>query len=418
MYRLPQSIGGNVSVDLILLVLFMSPLARFHVCAALCFATTLVLASEIQEIKPPASAGSLAPSFASVEDGRVVLTWLEPVKAGHALRFSVLDETGFGPARTIAQGDDWFANWADTPGLFVLPNGDWIAHWLVKSGPSTYAYDVVMARSRDQGQSWSETLTPHADGTHTEHGFVSYFAAADDRAGVVWLDGRETGGHSAGHGEGAMTLRTAMIGVDGEVASRQLLDERVCDCCQTASAMTPDGPVVVYRDRSDDEIRDLYVVRRSTEGWSKPRRLHADDWRIGACPVNGPAIVAEGDRVGVVWFTIGGDEPRVELAISTDAGASFERVDTLDRAPRSVAWTWPGTVRFRAFLGRSARKWRRAAPGRLRLVRPPAMAAVTSQVAGRASGFPRLAVATPRLVAWTGVGTGSSACDAAPRESQ
>ncbi|MDZ7789418.1 MAG: sialidase family protein [Xanthomonadales bacterium] len=408
----------------------MHRLVEHLVCAVLFFATTLVFASEIQEIKPPASAGSLAPSFASLEDGRVVLTWLEPVKAGHALKFSVLDETGFGPARTIAQGDDWFANWADTPGLFVLPNGDWMAHWLVKSGPSTYAYDVVMAGSGDEGQSWSETFTPHADGTQTEHGFVSYFADADDRAGLVWLDGRETGGHSAGHGEGAMTLRTATIGPDGAVASRQLLDERVCDCCQTAAAMTPDGPVVVYRDRSDDEIRDLYVVRRSTEGWSKPRRLHADDWRIGACPVNGPAIVTEGDRVGVAWFTIGGGEPRVELAISTDAGASFKRVDTLG----------PGTALGRVDLAAHGNgfvlSWvdRPESGGVLRLAgydwsgRQRWLRSASEVDAGRASGFPRLAAVgnDDILVAWTGVRDGEQRVrvgrlrlpDAASREPQ
>lgn len=408
----------------------MSPLARRHVCAALFFATTVVFASEIQEIEPPARTGSLAPSFASLEDGRIALSWLEPVEEGHALRFSVLDETGFGPARTIAQGDDWFANWADTPGLFVLPNGDWIAHWLVKSGPSTYAYDVVLARSGDQGRSWSEALTPHADGTQTEHGFVSYFADTDDRAGMVWLDGRETGAHAAGHGEGAMTLRTATIGPDGAVASRQLLDERVCDCCQTAAAMTPDGPVVVYRDRSTDEIRDLYVVRRSTEGWGTPRRLHEDGWRIGACPVNGPALITRGNRVGVAWFTIGGDEPRVELALSTDAGASFERVDTLD----------PGTALGRVDLAGHGNgfvlSWvdQPKSGGVLRLAGydwsgQQQWSQSTSEVdAGRASGFPRLAAVGDDeiLVAWTGVRDGEQRVrvgrlrlpDAALRESQ
>ncbi|NBB92688.1 MAG: hypothetical protein GVY32_05900 [Gammaproteobacteria bacterium] len=318
--------------------------------------------------------------------------------------FSVLGSDGFGPARRIARGDDWFVNWADTPGLFVLPGGDWVAHWLVKSGPSTYAYDVVMARSSDEGASWSVPVSPHRDGTPTEHGFVSYFADSPAAVGVTWLDGRLMA--RAGGEKGAMTLRTGVLEADGRVSAEAVLDERVCDCCQTASAMTAAGPIVVYRDRSEDETRDHYVIRRTADGWSEPERLHEDNWRIGGCPVNGPAVVAQDERVAAAWFTMGGGEPLVRVAVSADGGRSFEPADTLGKgtavgrvdlaiAPRGFLLSWIDRVDSSGALVVAGYDWKGRRLWQERIGHVDA---------GRASGFPRLGVLTDcrPVVAWTG----------------
>jgi len=83
------------------------------------------------------------------------------------------DGESVGPAQEISRGNNFFANWADTPGLRVGRDGQWLAHWLVRSGRGTYAYDVVMALSDDQGRHWSDPFSPHDDGTLTEHNPVS-----------------------------------------------------------------------------------------------------------------------------------------------------------------------------------------------------------------------------------------------------
>ncbi|RFF26294.1 hypothetical protein DZK25_12905 [Wenzhouxiangella sp. 15181] len=371
---------------------------------ALLLVSASLHATQTEELQSPAGPGSLAPSIAALADGRLVLTWLEPFEDGHALKFSVLDEGGFGPAETIASGKNWFANWADTPGLFVLPNGNWVAHWLVKSGPSTYAYDVMLARSTDNGSTWSAPISPHRDATQTEHGFVSYFAQADDVAGMIWLDGRRMAKDP--EGEGAMTLRAALVGPDGALSGQTLLDERVCDCCQTASVRTSQGPVVVYRDRSEDEIRDHYIVRRTGDGWSEPELLHADNWRIGGCPVNGPAMVADGARVAVAWFTMPEGAPQVRVAVSKDSGESFDLIDTLGegtaqgrvdlaRSEHGFLLSWidqedrSGVLRLVGYDWRGEQQWGERIGG---------------LDAGRASGFPRLGIQSGcrPVVAWTG----------------
>ena len=294
--------------------------------AAACLISA-VCAAENLELPLLAGPGSGQPNLAAAEDGRLFLSWLEPQGDTRVqLRFATLEHGRWSEPRTIAAGSDWFVNWADFPSMTVLPDGSLAAHWLVKSGEGTYAYDVHISRSFDGGASWNAPRAPHRDGTQTEHGFVSLFSAGDGMLGAAWLDGRETGmgaGEHAQGGGGAMTLRYTAIGRDGMLRAETVLDPRVCDCCQTAAAVTSEGPVVVFRDRSLDEVRDIAIVRRRHGLWTQPRRVGRDDWKIHGCPVNGPSVAADGLRVAVAWFTLADAKPRVKLAFSADAGATF-----------------------------------------------------------------------------------------------
>ncbi len=80
--------------------------------------------------------------------------------------------------------------------MLRLPSGAIVAHWLQKSAASTYAYDVRLSYSTDDGKTWSPSFTPHHDGTPTEHGFASLFPMGEG-FGLVWLDGRAAWGSLA-----------------------------------------------------------------------------------------------------------------------------------------------------------------------------------------------------------------------------
>jgi len=96
--------------------------------------------------------------------------------------------------------------------------------------------------------------------------------------------------------------------------------------------VTAAGPVVAYRDRTPDEIRDI-VVRRHADGvWGETVGVAADGWHIEGCPVNGPAIAAAGDSVAVAWFTAAGNNVRVRFARSGDSARSFAPAVDLDGA--------------------------------------------------------------------------------------
>jgi hypothetical protein len=270
----------------------------------------------------------MAPNLA-LDGDAVLLSWLEPAHAGvkpqdgnYALRMSRLVSGRWSEPSTIAAGKDFFANWADFPSVTSAGGGRLIAHWAAMSAAHPDAYDVRVARSTDGGRTWIPIGTANDDRTPTEHGFVS---AVPERNGVrlFWLDGRDTAS-----GRGSMGLRTAHVG--DRIEASELLDSRVCDCCQTDAATTSGGPVVAYRDRTANEIRDTAIIRREGKHWTQPRDVGTDGWEIEGCPVNGPAVAARDRRVAVAWFTQAANRPRVKVAFSNDGGASFSAPTMID----------------------------------------------------------------------------------------
>lgn len=263
------------------------------------------------------------PHLSPTGDG-AVLSWWAPVAEGHELRaVGWSPVSGFGPVRTVTSGADFFVNWADFPSVVPVAPEKWVAHWLQRNGDGTFAYGVRVSVSEDGGDTWSEPWTPHEDGTPTEHGFVTVWPEGDGGWSLVWLDGRKYADGPHGPATQEMTIRARFVGEDGSPGPEVVLDHRGCDCCQTDVAMTAQGPVAVYRDRTEDEVRDIYLVRRDVDEWTAGRPVHDDGWVIGGCPVNGPAADALGEEVVVAWFTAAQDRPRVLVAFSSDAGDSF-----------------------------------------------------------------------------------------------
>ncbi len=361
----------------------------------------------------PTPDGAAQPDLVVAPDGSLLLSWIEPEGDGHALRFARHDDGAWSASRTIARGDDWFVNWADTPHVAATADGALWAHWLRKSAAATYAYDVVLARSGDGGATWSKPLVVNDDGTPTEHGFASLWAAGPDSIGIAWLDGRATagghGGHGGGHGGGAMTLRTLRLDAALARHDETRLDASTCDCCQTSAAVTADGLLLAYRDRTADEVRDIAVARHDGARWTAPRIVHADDWTMPACPVNGPAVAARGDDAVVAWYTGAGGAPRVHAARSEDAGRTFAapveldtgaavlgRVDVaLDERGAWVAWLREDGA------GQALRLARLQGPSAA-----PAQAIDVARVAGRGrgTGMPQLVSTGDRLhLVWTDV---------------
>jgi hypothetical protein len=356
---------------------------------------------EPEPLSIPAAAGAAQPHLAASERA-LYLSWTEPADSGHALRYSVWNGNEWSPAATVTSGRDWFVNWADFPSLVPVGGTGLVAHWLQRSGPGTYAYDVMMRRSDDGGVTWSQPFRPHTDGTATEHGFVSIFEFQDG-AGAVWLDGRQYADVPGRPATKEMTVRFAALGSGGAGADLEL-DARACDCCQTDAALTSRGPLVVYRDRSPEEIRDIAVTRLVDGAWTQPRLVHADNWKIEGCPVNGPQVGAQGENVVVAWFTAANDSPRVHVAFSGDAGATFGapvRVDGGDPVGRVDVLLLDEERALVVWLERTAG----AAEVRGRLVtrdgaqsEPKVIAAVK---ASRAGGFPRMArLGDDVILAW------------------
>lgn len=362
----------------------------------------------------PAGGGTGEPNLAAGPGG-VYLTWQErvdPVQrfGPHALRFALWSGEAWSEPRTIVEGEGLVVNWADFPSMAVLGDGSLAVHWM-QGTPGRTGYALHLAVSGDGGQSWSGPVIPHADRTGNEYGFAS-LAPLDDGLAVAWLDGREA---VAG---GPMTLRFTSLAMDGSPGRDLLLDDRVCDCCQTSLAVTDAGPVVAYRDRTEEEVRDIYVARHVDGRWLPGRPVHDDGWVIDACPVNGPAVDAAGERVAVAWSTVGRNEERspagatgprrqtarVLVAFSTDSGTSFGapvRVDEgrgLGRVDLALLEDGSALVSWLEKTGDGARILAR----RVSSTASSDAVTVAPTAAGYAGGFPRMARWRSEVVlAWT-----------------
>ena len=367
----------------------------------------------IPTVPSPAGDDSAQPQM-TVSSRGVLLSWVEHVSGRATLRFSERASGGWSPALTAASGDNWFVNWADVPSVLRLGGRTLAAHWLQKSGPGTYAYDVRLAYSDDDGQRWSASFTPHHDGLQREHGFASLFRLAHGGLGLVWLDGRAMAaeaGHAAPAGpQGAMSVRYAAFDATWTQTHETAVDLRVCECCPTTASMTADGPIVAYRNRSQDEVRDIHVSRLEPEGWTAPVAAHADGWTIAACPVNGPMLDAAGRDVALAWFTVNDDVGHAYAAFSADAGRSFGapiRLDDASAIGRVDIALLPG--------GMAVATWIEAAGARpafmARRVDPSGRRSEAVRVArisgARSSGYPRVAYHGGEIVfAWTEIRAG------------
>jgi len=355
-----------------------------------------------------AAAGSMAPQITR-HAGGLIVSWLENGGGGTAtLKFAERTAGAWSRPLTVASGRDWFVSWADVPSVARLADGMLVAQWLKNVDASIEAYDLRLSTSHDNGRTWTTPFAPHHDKTRTQHGFASLFGwpdAAQPGFGVVWLDGRDQELNTKDPQGGAMALYYARYDRSGRQLAEAAVNERVCECCSTSVAVTSEGPIAAFRDRSDKEVRDIHVSRFTGGAWSAPVAVHADNWTIESCPVNGPGIAADGTTVAVAWFAVTGEEGHAYAAFSRDAGRSFGEPIRLDDA------TSVGHVGIDMLPGgAAAASWVEFTGGRarLRIRRVDASGARSAAVeiagagAGHVGGHPRVARNGNELVvAWT-----------------
>lgn len=357
--------------------------------------------SSLQQFTSPVDSVSAEPYLFTDKNGIVYLSWIETTKEKNTLKFSLLTEDTWSQPGTIASGKDWFVNWADYPMIASDGDNSLIAHFLHQNG---YAYDIKLITSDNGGQSWSDSRILHDDGKKAEHGFVS-MVPYKEHYFISWLDGRNASvehgsGHEEGH-HGQMTIRAAIVNKQGGKVSEWELDNTVCDCCQTSATHTTNGPVVVYRDRSDEEIRDISIVRLVNGNWTQPKTIFPDQWKISGCPVNGPRSDAAGNTLAIAWFSSPGAKARVSIIFSADGGESFDkpirvdegnaigRVDVvmLDENSAMVSWM-EGAVIKAARVYKDGKK-------------DPSII-ISSSSGSRSSGFPQMTKSGNKIVfAWT-----------------
>jgi hypothetical protein len=336
------------------------------------------------------------------------MSWFSVTPDGtRELLFSQWNGQGWAAPAKIADPALFVVNWADFPSIVALQSGMLVAHWSLKAPGGPYASNIRISISNNDGRTWSPPVSPHTDQTNFEHGFVALSELNMGRFAAIWLDGRNFPAQEklSDTKKNSMMLYYALY-ESGHFLPEQKLDGRVCDCCQTDVEPVPGGLIVVYRDRSESEVRDISYMRNLNGAWSKSKTLWKDGWQIEACPVNGPAVSASGSRVAVAWFTGAGNQPRVNVIFSNDGGETFGKAVRIDGGNPSgrvdVEWlddqtaivTWLENIE------------RQGAEIRARVVHPNLTGGqyivVAKASAARATGFPRIArFGKGVLVSWT-----------------
>ena len=260
--------------------------------------------------------GSAYPNMCEPDKGFMMI-WYEGDK--HIVMSEFTGEK-WTPKDTVVSSERFFKNWADLPQIYHIGSDTLALSWLEMSGERTYDYDIKVAMSVDRGNTWSDPVIPHRDGIKGEHGFVSFFKYLGD-TGLIWLDSRAMMTSDGSLSSGGMRLYASTINPNGHLGPEILLDDMVCECCPTSAVNTIKGPLIAYRDRSTNEVRNIQMAFVNDTTLQYP--INEDGWIIPGCPVNGPKLAVNGDKIAIAWYTAPNNEPKVNMAFSKDGGISF-----------------------------------------------------------------------------------------------
>jgi hypothetical protein len=198
----------------------------------------------VEPLASPAGIDSESPQL-TTEGNRVILSWIEANEDHITLKFAERTPTGWSDPRAVRSNESLWVNAADVPMVRALSGGTLVAAWPEANGGDDESSDLKVSRSTDGGRTWSTPVSPHHDGTKTQHGFASILPSASGGFIVVWLDGRATRPGARDPSQaGSMTLRAAEFDAKGVQRGETLIDARVCDCCPLSTAVASGAPVV------------------------------------------------------------------------------------------------------------------------------------------------------------------------------
>jgi hypothetical protein len=286
---------------------------------------------------------------------------------------------------------------------------------------------IRAAASTDGGRTFGPARSISPAGLTGARGWESAALGADGAVHAVWLDGRNAPSPSSGprasaaqaasspsneprapgkhqHGDMRQDIYHAMWkGADAPIET--LVAANVCFCCKTAVAARGGDVYVAWRHLFPGGVRDI-AIAHSTDGgrtFLDPVRVSQDNWKIDACPDDGPAMAIDAQgAVRLAWPTLvtDADGPRMAIFESTsrDRGVTFSPRVRVDGAAGG-----PAHPRIAADGGASAIVWDELAQGTRRVMfRRPDASSGRAVSTGRIASYPAIApLSGGFLVAWT-----------------
>ena len=204
------------------------------------------------------------------------------------------------------------------PGIATGPAGEIYITWASrrpKPVDGLFASDLQLSRSMDGGTTFEAPLRV-SDDAPTSHSFEGLAVAPDGTVLIAWIETR------SGARPGTYFARVTESGRRVE-STVKLDNDETCVCCRVSlAAAAPDVVTVFWRKVFPGDVRDM-VLARSRDGgrtMAPAVRVHADNWRITACPHRGGSVAMDGrGRVHALWYTEGTrNEPDVLYAVAAD----------------------------------------------------------------------------------------------------
>lgn len=210
-----------------------------------------------------------------------------------------------------------------------------------------YNGEVFFTASTDGGASFAPPQPITTDGASQRFEVLAFDPAG--RLFAAWLDKRNA---AASRGEGRPYVGAALAFAWSDAAGASFSPARIakdntCECCRLGVAFTAAGnPVVLFRNVFDDHVRDHAIITFSDPHTPGPvHRVSDDDWRIDACPHQGPSLAVAADgSYHAVWFTGGAVRQGVFYARSSDGGRTFSAPMALGSSDRNPSRPYVLTV--------------------------------------------------------------------------
>jgi hypothetical protein len=256
---------------------------------------------------------SVVSSVAFAPDGRLVR--IRATAQSVLADVSSDDGVHFAPAVAVSTpGQRIIARRDDPPALAVDQGGRISAIYYVAEQHASVPY-ISYAMSDTLQFTRPVALTGPTPGE--EYAMVRLAAAPDGATWLFWY-------RSERHTRGGSLYSVRGDRSESLQAPQQKLFDSLCECCRPAVAFDSRGnPVLFARMMFADGSRD-HALLKVDPPVVQPAVI--DDWRINACPMQGPALSIDArDRYHVVWFTLGEKRQGLFYAYSDDQGRTFSQ---------------------------------------------------------------------------------------------
>ena len=211
------------------------------------------------------------------------------------------------------------------PAVAADSKGRVYAAWALRKD-SAYNGMLMLARSLDGGRTFQPPRAVASDPASQR--FPAMKVDSRDRLYLAWIDKREgAAAKKAGRGYRGAALAMAWSDDGAETfAFEGVAQSNSCECCRIAFELDKaDRPLVMWRHVFETNIRDHALMVFTDRDHPGPiRKVAEDNWRVDACPHQGPALAVAGDgSLHAAWYTGGTTRKGVFFASAAGPDAAF-----------------------------------------------------------------------------------------------